>query len=380
MQTKKPAIAIILFSAIVTFAGISFAGAQGYTPLVQIPGVPAGSTNLSLYLVGLYNFLLSVVGIVAVMMLIIGGMRYITAAGNQAAISDAKDIITSALFGLLLAILSWVIVAEINPDVLYIKKPGADFATTTSTALGSCGTYDPLAPPAASCTCVDPAAPVIGTAQGVIDQNTCSFACRALNYCLLPNSKCIEVGTLADGNGIDDCNCVDGTDILSVVGQTCHDTCLAANNCLVADAKIGNYSLDIITYPLLVPSDYEEFEGKYCNNDSPEENPITFADGSSVLLCGRFDSISGNPILRWEWDMNPIDGVYDFFVTEGGFQAGLMTSFGANSFSYAVLSANLPLCKLSADPQAVTCPIKFQITDTVGNTSEDVVYLRVLAP
>ena len=150
----KIAIAIVLsFAAMATFVGVDFAGAQVYTPLVHIPGLPpTGAVDLSMYLVGLYDFLLSIVGIAAVMMLIIGGMRYITAAGNQAAVSDAKDIITNALAGLLLAILSWVIVAEINPDVIYIKKPGGDLVNTPSTDLGSCETWD-LA--TSVCTCKD---------------------------------------------------------------------------------------------------------------------------------------------------------------------------------------------------------------------------------
>ncbi|MBU4078527.1 hypothetical protein KKE85_02895, partial [Patescibacteria group bacterium] len=62
---------------------------------------------------------LSVVGIVAVIMLIIGGMRYITAVGNPTAISDAKDIINSAITGLILALLSWVFISAINKCFLY---------------------------------------------------------------------------------------------------------------------------------------------------------------------------------------------------------------------------------------------------------------------
>ena len=67
----KTAIAIMLsFAAMATFVGANFAGAQVYTPLVNIPGLPpTGAVNLSMYLVGLYDFLLSIVGISA----IIGG-------------------------------------------------------------------------------------------------------------------------------------------------------------------------------------------------------------------------------------------------------------------------------------------------------------------
>jgi len=68
----KTAIAIMLsFAVMATFVGVDFASAQVvHTPLVQIPGLtPTGAVNLSMYLVGLYDFLLSIVEISA----IIGG-------------------------------------------------------------------------------------------------------------------------------------------------------------------------------------------------------------------------------------------------------------------------------------------------------------------
>ncbi|MFH1551531.1 MAG: hypothetical protein ABIC36_01465, partial [bacterium] len=55
----------------------------------------------------------------AVIMLIIGGMRYITAVGNPSAIGDAKDIITNAIIGLILALLSWVFISAINKYFSY---------------------------------------------------------------------------------------------------------------------------------------------------------------------------------------------------------------------------------------------------------------------
>ncbi len=76
MFSKKTAVMAGLVFAIGAIACANYAGATEWTPLVRIPGLPAtGTVNLSMYLIGLYNFLLSIVGIVAVIMLIIGGMR-----------------------------------------------------------------------------------------------------------------------------------------------------------------------------------------------------------------------------------------------------------------------------------------------------------------
>jgi len=55
---------------------------------------------------------------------VFGGFRYLTAAGNAAALADAKDTIWSALYGLLLALCTWIIVSTINPDLFYLKQPG----------------------------------------------------------------------------------------------------------------------------------------------------------------------------------------------------------------------------------------------------------------
>lgn len=212
MQIKKTAGAVLLFSAVATFVSFNFVGAQNWVPMVQIPGIPAGGVNLSLYLVGLYDFLLSVVGIVAVLMLILGGMRYITAAGNQAAASDAKDIITNAIAGLLLAILSWVIVSEINPDVLYIKKPSSEFAGSLVTDLGQCGTYDPAVP---TCTCIDGAVIVD---PAIIDQESCSAGCRG------------GVKTF-DYLAVPPCICNDGSNINTTKRADCEVQCLAGSHC-----------------------------------------------------------------------------------------------------------------------------------------------------
>lgn len=93
-----------------------------YNSLVNIPGITSGA-GVTTYLSGLYTFLISVVGIVAMGAIIIGGARYLTSVGNPSAIEDAKHIINSAIIGLILALISWVAIWEINPDILVLKNP-----------------------------------------------------------------------------------------------------------------------------------------------------------------------------------------------------------------------------------------------------------------
>jgi len=95
--------------------------ALGYEPMVPIPG--AGEiTDINDYIKALYLFGLAIVGVVAMLFIIIGGIRYMTAAGNEAGISEAKSQITSAILGLVLVLTSWLILHTINPELVSLKK------------------------------------------------------------------------------------------------------------------------------------------------------------------------------------------------------------------------------------------------------------------
>ncbi len=66
--------------------------------------------------------------------IIYGGMRYLTSAGNPSSVEEAKDAITSAVTGLILALLSWLILSTINPDILVLKSVGVNGGGTYSYA------------------------------------------------------------------------------------------------------------------------------------------------------------------------------------------------------------------------------------------------------
>jgi hypothetical protein len=60
------------------------------------------------------NIALALAGLIAVLFLIIGGFRYITAGGNEDAAGDAKKIITNAILGIIVIILSFVVVRVVS--------------------------------------------------------------------------------------------------------------------------------------------------------------------------------------------------------------------------------------------------------------------------
>ena len=79
-----------------------------------------------------YEWIVSLGGIATLISLIIGGFRYITAAGNPSALADAKDRINSALIGLVLLLGSWLILNTINPENVIVSSP---YLLPTSTLL-----------------------------------------------------------------------------------------------------------------------------------------------------------------------------------------------------------------------------------------------------
>ncbi|GEM_PF-1009135 len=92
-------------------------GSVSYIPLEAIPGV-SNASDLPSYITGLYKFGLWAVGIAAMFMITIGGAMYLTSAGNTSATGNAKNVITDAIIGLILAIGAWFLLNFINPSIL----------------------------------------------------------------------------------------------------------------------------------------------------------------------------------------------------------------------------------------------------------------------
>ena len=69
-----------------------------------------GGNNLETTITDVINVILYIVGILAVVMIIIGGIQYTTSGGDQAAVTKAKNTILYGIVGLVIAILAYAIV------------------------------------------------------------------------------------------------------------------------------------------------------------------------------------------------------------------------------------------------------------------------------
>ena len=98
---------------------INTAHAQNYVPLAQLPGVgtSVNTSSLSNYLQSIFQIGIAVAAGLAVIMIVLGGIEYMStdAIGGK---EEGKEKITSALWGLLLALSAWLILNTINPKLL----------------------------------------------------------------------------------------------------------------------------------------------------------------------------------------------------------------------------------------------------------------------
>jgi len=101
----------------------SFVVAQtgSYVPLAPLPGTGittnSPNTDLSHYVKGMFALLIGIAAALAVIMIMIGGIQYMSTDAISGK-SEGKDKITQALYGLLLAIVCYLILYTINPNIL----------------------------------------------------------------------------------------------------------------------------------------------------------------------------------------------------------------------------------------------------------------------
>ena len=103
----------ILIASATIVAMPLLAAAQFEIPEGTASGLP-NQTSITDILIVIINILLAIAGLVAVIFLIVGGFRYITAGGNEEASDSAKKTIVNAIIGIVIIILSFVIVRVIS--------------------------------------------------------------------------------------------------------------------------------------------------------------------------------------------------------------------------------------------------------------------------
>ncbi|GEM_PF-3876289 len=95
----------------VVFNYVASSSAADYVPgSGNVRGV-----TLTQYIISIYNYAASIIGLLAVIVIIIAGYRYMGAMGNPQYIAEAKAMAMGAIAGLVLVILSYLILSTLNP-------------------------------------------------------------------------------------------------------------------------------------------------------------------------------------------------------------------------------------------------------------------------
>ncbi|HSE61928.1 MAG TPA: hypothetical protein VLA88_06610 [Candidatus Saccharimonadales bacterium] len=118
--TPALALALSLATPVATYAATATCGTDAN---VNVTGGPkagagcaapaAGASNLfgpGGVFITITNILLFIIGAIAVVMLIIGGIRYVVSSGDQNAVTSAKNTILYAIIGIVVAFLAYAAV------------------------------------------------------------------------------------------------------------------------------------------------------------------------------------------------------------------------------------------------------------------------------
>ncbi len=116
---KKIFIITIILLATFGWFAVPVLAQNGVVPLAPLPGTEntEGRVDVVSYLPRVFTLMIGIAGVLAVLMIMIGGIQYLSTdaiSGKQ----QGKERVQNALWGLLLALGSWVILATISPNLL----------------------------------------------------------------------------------------------------------------------------------------------------------------------------------------------------------------------------------------------------------------------
>jgi hypothetical protein len=85
----------------------------GWGPQTNLPAGVGTTLTVLQIATNILNFLLSTIGVIALIMLVVGAVMYLTAAGNEDRIDTGKKIVTYSIIGITIALASLVLVRQI---------------------------------------------------------------------------------------------------------------------------------------------------------------------------------------------------------------------------------------------------------------------------
>ena len=301
---RKVVVAALVLLPLMTSAQVS-EEAPGYVQdidytLEQPFGGQDNIASLAEYINVVYAFALGIVGIIAVVLIMAGGLRWVAAAGNESAITEAKEIITSAVTGLAIALLSYVILAFINPSITSSTLSIPVIAIGKETSIVDLPKCDSADFNGKTCTNPDTSTQsncetITCNQQGFVDGNYCrGIAC-------------------GDGEG----GCYRGP--VDPMAYSCQNIYCGqwAQNC--AETRYKNYSEAGDPFKV-------QYRACACNYYTKVTMPLF--DLSTTSWSGTY------AIEKSTYDDKPQEAVYKELCTENDTQANFASKYGSSPATY----------------------------------------------
>ena len=120
MKSKTQILKQALIVLALMVGALSMLGLAAHAAILNPTDVPSsvtestgGQTSLRALVLTIVDYFLGFLGLLAVIMVIYGGITYVASAGNDEAVGKAKKIIMYALIGIVIILLSFVVVKAI---------------------------------------------------------------------------------------------------------------------------------------------------------------------------------------------------------------------------------------------------------------------------
>lgn len=110
LKVLLPTLTIGLVVIVMASGSVSALTLQEGAEMARCDGCPSDLFGDTGVFKQITNTILYIVGVVAVIMLIIGGIRYVTSGGDSKKVTDAKNTVLYAIIGLIVAFLAFAIV------------------------------------------------------------------------------------------------------------------------------------------------------------------------------------------------------------------------------------------------------------------------------
>ncbi len=94
-------------------------GALGISAGLNIFSNISGAPNIGEVIMNVIKFALGVVGALTLLVVIIGGLRYVLSGGNEDQVKSAKQILLYAIIGFIVVLLAYTIVTFVDKVILH---------------------------------------------------------------------------------------------------------------------------------------------------------------------------------------------------------------------------------------------------------------------